>query len=126
MDLPASIPEVTGVGGTEFSEGSGQYWNSSNNADRASALSYIPEIAWNDSAANGSPSASGGGGSAFFSKPSWQVGNGVPADGKRDVPDVAWAASADHDGVLIYYNGALNVFGGTSFGAPSFEELPRC
>ena len=50
VDMPASIPEVTGVGGTEFQEGTGQYWRGTNDATSASALSYIPEIAWNDSA----------------------------------------------------------------------------
>jgi len=46
VDLPASIPEVTGVGGTEFQEGSAQYWNAVNDASRASVLSYIRETAW--------------------------------------------------------------------------------
>ncbi|MBV8820569.1 MAG: S8/S53 family peptidase [Acidobacteriaceae bacterium] len=123
VDLPAGIPEVTGVGGTEFAEGSGTYWNAANGTNSSSVVSYIPEVAWNDSAQDGSPSASGGGASIFFSKPSWQAGNGVPSDGKRDVPDVAWAASADHDGVLAYYNGSLSAFGGTSAGAPSFAGI---
>lgn len=37
---------------------------------------------------------SSGGCSGGYSKPSWQSGTGVPADGKRDVPDVALFASA--------------------------------
>src|SRR5262249_45959172 len=32
VDLPAAIPEVTGVGGTTFNEGTGTYWNVANNA----------------------------------------------------------------------------------------------
>ncbi len=88
VDLPASLPQVTGVGGTEFNEGSGTYWNAKNTAAQASALSYIPEITWNDSRIDGSPSASGGGASLYFAKPAWQAGTGVPSDGARDVPDV--------------------------------------
>ena len=104
-DLPAGLPEVTGVGGTRFTEGSGQYWSATNNANGGSALSYIPETAWNDSAEEGTPSASGGGASMYFSKPSWQTGPGVPADGARDVPDVAFSASNVHDVTLTFTGG---------------------
>ena len=123
VDLPAGIPEVTGVGGTEFDEGSGSYWNDTNDASRSSVLSYIPEKVWNDSLADGSPSASGGGASAVFAKPSWQTGNGVPDDGARDVPDISLAGSADHDGYYIYTGGQAVVMGGTSTGAPSFAGM---
>ena len=87
VDIPASLPSVTGVGGTEFSEGNDtgatQYWSGTNNANNGSALSYIPEMVWNDTVADGSLAASGGGASKVFSKPSWQTGAGVPADGQR-------------------------------------------
>jgi uncharacterized protein (TIGR03437 family) len=118
VDLPAAIPEVTGVGGTEFNEGAGTYWNSTATANHASALSYVPETAWNDSAADGTPSASGGGASMFFGKPTWQTGSGVPSDGARDVPDVSFSASADHDAYVIYTSGSLAGVGGTSVAAP--------
>jgi subtilase family serine protease len=72
--FPGDIPEVTAVGGTEFNEGTGSYWSQTNDANGASALSYIPEIAWNDA-----PWASGGGAGTFFAKPSWQTGPGVPS-----------------------------------------------
>ncbi len=121
VDMPASLPQVTGIGGTEFNEGGGTYWGS-NNANQASVLSYVPETAWNDSAIDGSPSASGGGASTFFAKPSWQSGAGVPNDGARDVPDVSVSASADHDGYLVYSAGQ-QVVGGTSVGAPSFAGI---
>ncbi len=78
VDLPASVPEVTGVGGTAFVEGSGTYWNATNDANGGSALSYIPETSWNTSAQDGEPSASGGGVSIYFPKPAWQVAPGVP------------------------------------------------
>jgi uncharacterized protein (TIGR03437 family) len=123
VDLPGSIPEVTSVGGTEFVEGAGTYWSATNNANGASALSYIPEITWNDSVEDGEPSASGGGASVLFSKPSWQTGPGVPADNARDVPDVSLTASADHDGYLVYTGGSRQVYGGTSVPTPSFAGL---
>ncbi len=122
VDIPASIPEVTGVGGTTFNEGTGSYWNKTGDANRASALSYIPEMVWNDSVLN-SPSSGGGGSSSFFSKPSWQTGAGVPTDSARNVPDVAMAGSAQHDGYLFWSEGALGVVGGTSAGAPTFAGI---
>ncbi len=123
VDLPGSVPEVTSVGGTEYTEGSGAYWSATNNANGASALSYIPEMSWNDSAADSEPSASGGGASILFSKPSWQTGPGVPADNARHVPDVSLNASDAHDGHLVYTSGSLQVYGGTSLSAPSFAGL---
>jgi subtilase family serine protease len=134
VDFPASSPYVTGLGGTEFNEGSGTYWATTNASNGGSALSYIPEKVWNDDAAVGGLSAGGGGVSAFFTKPTWQTGTGVPNDGQRDVPDVSLDASASHDGYLICTsgyctngfrdpNGYLDVVGGTSVASPSFAGL---
>ena len=127
VDVPADIPEITGIGGTRFNEGSGTYWNDTNDpATNASAQSYIPETSWNDSTTN-SPASSGGGVSQFFSKPSWQTGLGVPSDGARDVPDLAFPASADHDGYIVYTTSGSDtgwyIFGGTSAGAPAFSGI---
>jgi pseudomonalisin len=116
------------VGGTQFADTSSYsaYWLSSSNAmTKGSALSYIPEIAWNQSGSVSGGSglwATGGGASAIYAKPSWQSGPGVPADGKRDVPDVSLAASS-HDGFLIYENGSLYVIGGTSASSPAFAGI---
>jgi uncharacterized protein (TIGR03437 family) len=123
VDLPGSTPGVTGVGGTEYVEGTGTYWSATNNGNGSSALSYIPETTWNDSAEDGEPSASGGGASILFAKPVWQTGPGVPADNARDVPDVSLNASDDHDGHLVYTGGSLQIYGGTSVSAPSFAGL---
>ena len=130
VDYPASSPYVTGLGGTMFNEGSGSYWSTSNNATSGSAMRYIPETVWNESSSSGL-AAGGGGVSAFFSKPTWQTGTGVPADSHRDVPDVSLNAAASHDGYLICSSGScvsgyrtstgsLNVVGGTSVAAPVF------
>jgi subtilase family serine protease len=51
----ASTPYNVAVGGTDFSDvysgTSNQYWSTTNSASYGSALSYIPEIPWNDSCA---------------------------------------------------------------------------
>ena len=122
VDSPADVPEVTGVGGTTFREGSAQYWNAANNANGGSAISYIPETVWNDSTP-GSPAAGGGGASTVFAQPTWQTGLGVPNNGARNVPDISLAASPDHDGYMVYSGGQLAVFGGTSTGTPSFAGI---
>jgi uncharacterized protein (TIGR03437 family) len=121
--FPASIPEVTAVGGTEFNEQGGDYWSSTNLAGDASALSYIPEMVWNDSALLGALWAGGGGVSTVFPKPSWQAGPGVPNDNARDVPDLALAASFSHDGYNVVRDGALTTTGGTSASAPVFAGI---
>src|SRR5262249_9455861 len=104
--------------GTQFNEAGGTYWNDTNTATKASAFTYIPESVWNDGDASADPSSGGGGASAFFLKPTWQTGAGVPSDGLRDVPDISMAASAQHDGYLIYSGGDLSAVGGTSVSAP--------
>ncbi len=136
IDLPGGLPGVTSVGGTELNEGANNYWSAINTASNASALSYIPETGWNDTANDKTPSASGGGRSTLFAKPSWQTGTGVPGDNARDVPDISISASADHDGYVIFTSDPSacggrratptqceGVFGGTSVGAPLFAGV---
>jgi len=120
---PADVPEVTGVGGTTFGEGSNPtYWSATNQGYGDTAVSYIPEVAWNDTSLVGHLAASGGGLSTIYARPSWQASVGVP--GKvRMVPDVAMAASPNHDGYLVVTNGAPGVFGGTSAAAPVFAGI---
>jgi pseudomonalisin len=125
--LCSSVNSVC-VGGTLFAEGSnaGAYWLSSMNATtKESAISYIPEVAWNQSGAAGGSElwATGGGVSAYYAKPSWQAGLGVPADGKRDVPDISLAASGSHNGYLVMLNGSMWIIGGTSASSPSFAGI---
>jgi subtilase family serine protease len=123
VSLPASVPEVTAVGGTEFNEGSLSYWSAANGPSGGSALSYIPETAWNDTSATGALAASGGGLSAVYTKPSWQAGPGVPNDGARDVPDISFNASDAHDAYLVVSEGGVWGVGGTSASAPSFAGM---
>ncbi len=123
-----SSPYSTCVGGTQFNDASNAslYWAASSNpSNYGSALSYIPELVWNASALSSGGSglwASGGGASIIYPKPAWQAGPGVPADGQRDVPDVALNASL-HDGYLFCFNGEIYLVGGTSAATPSFAGL---
>jgi len=133
----SSTPYNLAVGGTEFNENGNPalYWNPKNGTNYASALSYIPEDVWNNNctgAACGSGSilAAGGGASIFFSKPAWQSGvPGIPADGARDVPDVALSA-AGHDPYVLCLEGSCTgsfaffyAVYGTSASAPSFASI---
>lgn len=118
-----STPYSTCVGGSEFDDANAVlYWSATSNpSNEGSALSYIPESAWNESNSGGLW-AGGGGASKIYAKPSWQSGAGVPADAKRDVPDVSLTA-AGHDGYIIEQEGSLYIVGGTSAASPSFAGI---
>jgi subtilase family serine protease len=131
----ASTPYNVAVGGTEFNDGSGSYWNSSMDTHHASAYGYIPEVVWQESSYT-TPGASGnslyagsGGVSSVYANPSWQTGPGVPsvdpltASGHhRYLPDVSLTA-AGHDGYIIEQEGGLYLVGGTSASSPSFAGI---
>jgi pseudomonalisin len=123
-----STPFDVCVGGTKFNDTANPnaFWTAFNlPGTRASALSYIPEVAWNENATVPAGSdlwSSGGGASKVYAKPSWQSGPGVPADRKRDVPDVALSAAA-HDGYVIVHATNLYAIAGTSAAAPAFAGL---
>jgi hypothetical protein len=168
VDYPGSSVYVTDAGGSEFTgdgsaqspqTGAGQYWSAANGSTDVvtTAKSYIPEMVWNDTTFavvnGGTLSAGGGGASQLWNKPTWQAGvAGIPADGKRDVPDISLNASPYHDAYLYCTqiqtvggggawssscqatsfrisdpgqtdDGSLTAAGGTSFAAPSFAGL---
>jgi hypothetical protein len=114
VDYPASSPNVTAMGGTEINQTQAKYntvgdgyWasNPSTTTDLVtSVLQYIPEVVWNDDLLTkeygGTLSASGGGVSTLFSKPSWQDAL-TPNDSHRDVPDLALYASPNYPGYLF-------------------------
>jgi subtilase family serine protease len=111
----------TSIGGTDFYDTAlgvdGQYWRQKNGAGKSSALSYVPEIPWNNSCAssilaqfegttpnqlcNTNPDigqngvGASGSASYYYAKPDWQsIGvPGVPDDGARDQPDVSLFAA---------------------------------
>jgi len=128
----ASSQYDAAVGGTDFQDvvdgTSSSYWATSDGAGDGSALSYIPEMTWNNSCASSvlftyegyssgaafcnSPlgeefldiAAGGGGPSSRYSKPSWQSGVvGIENDGKRDLPDVSlFSANGLYTHALLY------------------------
>ena len=133
---------ATCVGGTEFNDTSdpSQYWSSTNSSsDLESALSYIPEGAWNEPLNSKSApqiAASGGGVSSVIPTPDWQTGPGVPsARAGRYTPDLAFSASG-HDGYFACFAAAgascvadtngeyeFEYFFGTSAAAPSMAGI---
>jgi len=96
------------------------------------ATGYIPESPWNDyeNPEDGRPLAGGGGVSINFTKPAWQTGPGVPADGARDVPDVSLVSGdnlaymvcqADEGGSCA--NGYAVGLIGTSLASPAWAGI---
>ena len=114
--FPAILPEVTAMGGTQFAEGDGNYWKSSNSANLGSAVSYIPEAAWNESGTTGLLST-GGGISRIYPKPSWQNVPGITDAPFRHYPDISLSA-AGHDAYIVSYVGGLSAVSGTSASTP--------
>ena len=123
-----SSPYATCVGGTEFNDAANpaQYWSAVNSAAYSSALAYIPEEVWNESALNGGAGlwSSGGGTSTVYKQPAWQSGiSGAElANGMRAVPDVSLAA-ADHDGYFYVENNSFGVVSGTSVSTTAFAGI---
>jgi subtilase family serine protease len=156
VDFPSSSQYVTAMGGSEFlaadvAVGNTAYWEATANSSTdaiSSALSYIPEMAWNDDEAPmgttaGSLSSGGGGVSMFTARPSWQTGvPGIPSGSFRLLPDLSLTASPNNAGFLYCssdpstmitgscshgfrdsQNTLLTVAGGTSFDAPTFAGM---
>jgi len=135
------------------------YWDTtlSNSSASASIKGVIPEQAWNDSqyglnflhsSAPGTTIGAGSGGASAYGlvsgsnyvpypKPSWQTGNGVPADQARDIPDVSLFAAPganatyypvcidDGDCQPVSSGETIQIsgIGGTSASAPSFAGM---
>jgi subtilase family serine protease len=117
VGMNASLPGVTGVGGTEFPTGSLTY-SGTNTTQTAYSTS---EEVWNESDNPSSKyglAAGGGGISSLFPRPSYQssltscssstttmVGtlpiSGVNASAMRQVPDISFTAAAGNNPILI-------------------------
>lgn len=104
VDFPASSPYVVGCGGTRLvSDGT----------------TIAQELVWNN---NSFISATGGGISAFFNKPSYQNNVTYSLGGRRGVPDVAGNADPN-TGYSVYVQGQNIVVGGTSAVSPLWSGL---
>jgi kumamolisin len=100
VDYPSSSPYVTSVGGTSLI--------CPNNVYDASCV----EVVWNDGI-----TATGGGISVLFDKPSYQTF--IPGT-KRNSPDIAFNCDPN-TGIQLYFNGNIAYgIGGTSLAAPFF------
>ncbi|GAC1633848.1 MAG: S53 family peptidase [Nevskia sp.] len=97
VSYPASSPYVVSVGGTTILTDA--------------AGNYASESAW---------SGSGGGVSAYETRPAYQ--NGVVSSARRGLPDVALAADPN-TGAIIIVNGRSTQVGGTSLASPLFVGL---
>jgi pseudomonalisin len=120
----ASHPLITSVGGTAFS-------TSAFAGPNYTVVAHTRERAWNDSddpdGAIQGGGATGGGASAYFSKPNFQNA-GTPNDGARDQPDVALIASPYYPGTWFFDddgsgNAAMMDVGGTSLAAPTWAGI---
>jgi subtilase family serine protease len=92
--FPAASQYVTAVGGTSLTR----------------VGSVFSESAW---------SGAGSGCSAFVSKPAWQTDSGCP---RRTIADVS-AVADPNTGVVVVYNGASYIFGGTSVSSPIIASV---
>jgi hypothetical protein len=116
----ASTPFSVSVGGTDFDEVNNwaSFWSNTNDITGTSAISYIPEIPWNQNCAQigltgcgaNAPSGSlgivagSGGPSSVYAKPKWQIGvAGMPNDSHRDQPDISLFASPGFNGTGYVY-----------------------
>jgi uncharacterized protein (TIGR03437 family) len=124
VSIVAAIPEITGVGGTEFAINNSDYWSYTNSSANVSALSYIPETVWNESTQPGNTylSAGGGGFSIYFHRPSWQTGLGTSGT-MRGVPDVSLDAAVYDDSYTTVEIGQVEHVGGTSASGPVFAGI---
>ena len=105
IPFPADSPNITQVGGTTLTTGSG--------------ATYSSETVWNWGLQGTAYVGSSGGISTYYSIPSYQVGISMSANQgsttMRNVPDVALTADNVY---VVYNNGSTGFFGGTSCAAP--------
>ncbi|MHB8606241.1 MAG: protease pro-enzyme activation domain-containing protein, partial [Thermoplasmatota archaeon] len=107
VDHPADTPHVMGVGGTTPT------CSPAMTASHPSCDAYGSETAW---------SGSGGGKSTHWTKPAFQTGCSVPADGQRDVPDMSMEADPS-PGNWVINGGTWQGVGGTSDAAPQMGGI---
>ncbi len=114
VDFPASSPHALACGGTELTGNTSTY-------------TITSEVVWNEIANN--EGATGGGVSAVYPLPSWQVNAGVPLSASgtatspgRGVPDVAGNADPV-TGYQVIVDGNPEPVGGTSAVAPLWAGL---
>ena len=110
VDFPSCCPYVTAVGGTSLICPSKTTYDSS-----------TQETVWNNGIINGYFYSTGGGISAYYTKPSYQKTVKLSNDNNyRHVPDIA-LNSDPRTGIRLCINGQFRQgYGGTSMAAPMF------
>jgi len=107
--IPASDPDVTGVGGTDL-------------IANLTTGAYQSESVWNEPQY---PNAGGGGFSTLYSRPEYQ--DGFVHNSARGVPDVTYSASNQHGAIVAWGSsgspGEFWIFAGTSVGTPQWAAL---
>ena len=112
---------INGIGSTPFNVAVGGTAATPAGRDSSGIVTgYGNEVVWDDLSG-----ATGGGASIIYTKPAWQSGLGVPADGARDVPDIALQASPYTQGYWIAAAdiGGFVPTGGTSASAPAMAGI---
>ncbi|MBT2119246.1 S53 family peptidase [Dyella sp. LX-66] len=135
-------PDNVSVGGTDFSDFAdgavSNYWGLSNGAGGSSALSYVPEVPWNNTCASSvlakfegfksgldfcnstkgakflnAAGGGSGGPSSLNAKPSWQKGVvGILKNTTRDTPDVSlFSANGLYTHALPFCDSVQVIFG---------------
>jgi kumamolisin len=106
VSVPASLPAVTGTGGTAITTDA--------------AGNYVGETTWSEPLLS---QGTGGGVSRYFPRPSWETGIGtggqIDTENHLEVPIVS-ADSDPNTGNAIVLNGQATMGGGTSLAAPTW------
>jgi subtilase family serine protease len=104
VSWPATDPLVTAVGGTKLDL-------------NAAGAQLLPAVVWNDTyqdPSDPSPSASGGGTSEFFGRPSYQSSVASVTGSARGVPDISMSAAC---------SARVAVYVSANHGAPGWEPI---
>ena len=108
--------------------------NAETNCNNGQLLGFVTTVGASGGASNCTTNSQQlGSCSGGYAKPSWQTGTGVPADGKRDIPDVSLFASSGFVGnfyVICQSDlvgpcslATFGAFGGTSVASPAFAGI---
>jgi subtilase family serine protease len=109
VSYPASSPEVTGVGGTEITIANDSnppnpaFWGTTIGANGGTAVTYIPEIAWNDDVEFGQFCAANSGQSFCHPTP------GVPITSAQTFQEDYWILSSGGGASNCWYLSNLGV-----------------
>ena len=127
IEIPAGLPFATAVGGVSLALNSNNTiaWQSGwgTNVTGLASGPLLGDFVADPPRRGGFIGGSGGGASAFFAKPKFQVG--VPGT-QRQIPDISWLADPLTGAEVVTFEAdtfIVDVVGGTSLSAPMFSGL---